>query len=163
AGQPIVELLRKKVPYGEEIFKKISESDVVRGLLKPLERPTSAVSEMTEAAAGEATQLVAKVEQEALGVVADGATMVSELAGVDVQQAGAEKPDDSAEPAKAAPAGGGGGDASTFLGALKAGIHASLLELGTASLLRHGKQLGTAAVEKGKELGKAAVEKGKAA
>src|SRR5262249_28536468 len=100
---------------------------------------------------------------EALGVVADGATMVSELAGVDVQQAGAEKPDDSAEPAKAAPAGGGDGDTSTFLGALKAGIHASLLELGTASLIAHGKQLGNERGEQGKEGGRAAVKKGSAA
>src|SRR5262249_55597369 len=37
-GQPIVELLRKEVPYGDEIFKKISESSVVRRLLSPLEK-----------------------------------------------------------------------------------------------------------------------------
>jgi len=160
ANQPIVELLRKEVPYGDEIFKKISESSVVRGLLKPLEKPVSVVSEMTETAASEATQLVTKVEQEALGVVADGATMVSELAGVKTPQVGTSET--AAAPANVAAAGGGGG-ASTFLGALKTGIHASLLELGTASLIRHGKQLGKAAVEKGKELGKAAVEKGTAA
>jgi hypothetical protein len=163
ADQPIVQLLRNKVPYGDEIFKKISESDIVRRLLRPLEKPVSAVSEMTEAAAGEATRLVTKVEQEALGVVADGVTMVSELAGVKAPQAAAsETAADAAAPANAAAAGGGGG-ASTFLGALKQGVHASLLELGTASLIRHGKQLGKAAVEKGKELGKAAVEKGTAA
>src|SRR5262249_52944478 len=79
-GQPIVELLRENVPYGEEIFKKISESSVVRRLLSPLEPPIEAVSEMTETAAAEATAVVTKVKEEALNLVGDGATMVSELA-----------------------------------------------------------------------------------
>ena len=38
---------------------------------------------------------------------------------------------------------------SGFLGALKQVIHAGLLELGTLNLVRHGKQLGAAALEKG--------------
>jgi hypothetical protein len=63
ADQPIVQLLRNKVPYGDEIFKKISESSIVRGLLSPLERPVAAVSEMTETAAGRRPAVVTKVEQ----------------------------------------------------------------------------------------------------
>jgi len=73
---------------------------------------------MTETAAGEATAVVTKVEQEALALVGDGATMVSELAGVPVPQG-----DASAQAADVAGASGkaaGGGKASPgFLGALK--------------------------------------------
>ncbi len=148
ADQPIVQLLRNKVPYGDEIFTKISESSVVRGLLSPLERPVAAVSEMTETAAGEATAVVTKVEQQALALVGDGATMVSELAGVPVPQGDASAQKAEASGAAARPTGAGKG-ASGFLGALKQVIHAGLLELGTLNLVRHGKQLGKAAVEKG--------------
>ena len=148
ADQPIVQLLRNKVPYGDEIFKKISESSIVRGLLSPLERPVAAVSEMTETAAGEATAVVTKVEQEALALVGDGATMVSELAGVPVPQGDASAP--GADVAGASGKAAGGGKASPgFLGALKQGIHAGLLELGTLNMVRHGKQLGKAVVQVG--------------
>ena len=141
ADQPIVQLLRNKVPYGDEIFKKISESSIVRGLLSPLERPVAAVSEMTETAAGEATAVVTKVEQEALALVGDGATMVHELAGVPVPQGDAST--QAADVAGASGKAAGGGKASPgFLGALKQGIHAGLLELGTLNLVRHGKRLG---------------------
>jgi hypothetical protein len=103
---------------------------------------------MTETAAGEATAVVTKVEQQALALVGDGATMVSELAGVPVAHGGASAQAAEASDAAARPAGAGKG-ASGFLGALKQAIHAGLLELGTLNLVRHGKQLGAAALEKG--------------
>jgi len=159
SNKSVVELLRTEVKYGDDILKAISESSVVRTLLSPLERPIAAVSEMTDTVAEEATSVVSSVEKEAVELVGDGAKMVTEIAGVNPQASGAEAAADAAPSAKVTAA--GGGDASTFLGALKAGIHAGLLELGTASLIKHGKQLGKAAVEKGKELGRAAVEKGK--
>ena len=127
ADQPIVQLLRNKVPYGDEIFKKISESSVVRGLLSPLERPIAAVSEMTETAAAEATAVVTKVEREARTLVGDGATMVSELAGVPVPRgdASAQAAEASGVAAQPAQPTGAGRGASGFLGALKQGIHAT--------------------------------------
>src|SRR5262249_669052 len=161
SNKSVAELRRTEVKYGDDILKAISESSVVRTLLSPLERPIAAVSEMTDSVAEEATSVVSSVEKEALSLVGDGAKMVTELAGNPPQAGGSEAA--AAAGAPAAPAGGGGGDASTFLGALKEGIRAGLLELGTASLIKHGKQLGKAAVEKGKEVGKAALEKGKAA
>ena len=149
ADRPIIKVLRDNVPYADDIIKKISESDTVKGLLQPLEAPAAALGDMTTTVAGEATKVVTGLETQALSLVDDGATMVGELSGVPVTQPAAPARAAAAPARPAPPAAKAGKGVGAFLGAVKHGLHTHLLELGTQALLRHGKRLGKAAVDKG--------------
>jgi hypothetical protein len=150
ADKPVIKLLRENVPYADDIIKKISESDTVKGLLKPLHGPVSAVTEMTDTVAGGATKVVTDLETQAIALIGDGAAMITNLGGAGTQVAAGGG---ASQPAKAPPAGGG------FLGAVKRGLHTYLLEFGTQSLLRHGKRLGKAALQKGVSAAKGLIGK----
>lgn len=144
SGKSIIELVREKIPIADIIITKISESSIVQSLIKPIGPAVSTVGKAIDGIAGEAGALIGKVEATALSFMGNGAQMIAELTGVNINLA-AEPSNDKLENAKS----GGAPSGSDFLGIVKQGIHNRLIAAGDANLLAYAKDLGMAALKKG--------------
>lgn len=170
SGKSLVELLREKVKFADDIIKKIAESGPVQKIIAPLKEPVSRITGAIESAAGDVGSVVNNLESRTEAFMSNGVQMVKELTGINPNQPGAEVGAKAEEtpPAQEKTQGQAEGtpqgqfeSPGDFLGIIKHGIHSRLMAIGQRNLLARGKALGTAVLEKGKVLGKAALQKGK--
>lgn len=132
SGQSMVELIRKHIPFADNLINKIAGSSPVRSLMKPLEQPVQKVSGMIDEATTGATSLVDEAESHTGTLFGSGTKLLAGLAG----KSGGEGAGNGTkkDKSKAENTSGGGSD---FLGSIKGGIHTRLLAIGK-KLLKSG-------------------------
>jgi hypothetical protein len=150
SGKDIIELVREKVPLGDTIIKDITESKVVQAAIEPLRSPVNLVINAVNSVTEKAMSLVGAVESKIVGFISE--SNLRQLAGM------GPAPEKPPEPpaAPAAPAEGGAEDGlGEFLTAVKKGLHARLMRIGTAALKAGAKDL----LKKGVEVAKGLVSR----
>lgn len=137
SGKSIVELLREKVSFADDIIKKIAESERVQKLISRLNAPIHGITSIVDSIAGKAGSFIGNMEVRTLAFMGNGEAFIKEMTGVRGRPASSEGPKEEASP-------------TDTIGAIKSGIHSRLMERGNRLLIEKGKQLGKAAIEKGK-------------
>jgi hypothetical protein len=139
SGKSIVELLREKVSFADDIIKKIADSEPVQKLVSPLKGPVTGITTIVDSIAGKAGDFIGNMETRVLAFMSNGGTFLKEMTGAKQNPAKTANTNENEKTAE--------GDT---LGNIKTGIHSRLMTIGGRLLLEKGKQLGKAAVEKGK-------------
>jgi len=129
SGKSIVELLREKVSFADDIIKKIADSGPVQKLISPLRAPVTGITNIVDSIAGKAGDFIGNMETRVLAFMNDGTAFLKELTGA------------KAAPASTPPETQASGEGDT-LGAIKTGIHSRLMTIGDRLLLEKGKSLG---------------------
>jgi polyhydroxyalkanoate synthesis regulator phasin len=157
AKTSIVDLVRQHIPFADTLIQRIADSEAVKTLLQPLAGPVATVSSATERVAGAAGGLIGDVESRVGGLMSDGAQLVRQLSGIEIDNPAARSGDEpQAAPARRAPAADNAAlTGAGVLGVVTHGLHTRLLAIGTRNLMQRGRQLGKATLQQGLSAGKA--------
>lgn len=144
-GKSMVELVRQHIPFADELIGKISKSQAVNNLIKPLNPYISAMNNTVEKVAGDAGGLIGEAENKAMSFMGDGVKAVEEMTGININTV--EGKSDLSQSSNKAPK----SDPKDFIGVVKGGIHKKLIAMGEGYLIQKAKDFGSAALEKGKK------------
>ncbi|MBS1663830.1 MAG: hypothetical protein JST68_22485 [Bacteroidetes bacterium] len=142
SGKSIVELLREKVSFADDIIKKIADSGPVQKLVTPLHAPINGITSIVDSIAGKAGAFIGSMETRVLSFMNNGEAFLKEMVGAKDHPAGTATGSAAATETQPTP--------TDAIGTIRAGIHSRLMTIGGRLLIEKGKQLGAAAVEKGK-------------
>src|SRR5439155_3765280 len=146
SGKELIEIVREQLkPIGDDIIKKIADSQVVQAAISPLKGPVHMVADAIGRVTEKGIGVVKEVQEKVAGFLSGD--RLRELAGLG-PEAAQTAPPAVAEVAAAPPA--------DFLTVVKQGLHTHLMSIGMAKLIESGKALAKKGWEKLKSGAKAA-------